>query len=121
MRFLPATFASSRLKLTQYILPLLLLIWAYCSFARPFANQFRRQQLYRLLISTAHILGSAAAPVPPPHPEGPPEPVSEELGYFHRRYGGVPYPGFMVKSAVDELRRNFELKAEEVVIATFPK
>jgi hypothetical protein len=63
----------------------------------------------------------AAAPVPPPHPEGPPEPVSEELGYFHRRYGGVPYPGFLVKSAVDELRRNFELKTEEVVIATFPK
>jgi len=56
MRFLPATFASSRLKLTRYILPLLLLIWAYISFARPFANQFRRQQLYRLLISTAHIL-----------------------------------------------------------------
>ena len=62
-----------------------------------------------------------ASSKPPVHPDGPPLEVSPELGYKHRKYHGIPQPGFWVARVVDDLRQNFELDSQDVVIATYPK
>jgi len=75
-------------------------------------------------LAGAFLLGTVrrnTSSQPAPHPEGPPVEVSPELGYKHREYHGICCPGFWVAQAVDDLRQNFQMDSQDIVIATYPK
>jgi len=47
--------------------------------------------------------------------------VFDEMGGTYRIVRGVPGPPFLTSSCIDELQRDFSLRSDDIVIATYPK
>jgi len=74
----------------------------------------------------AAAFGVAALCMPGPGPQCAEEPVErpallDEMGFFRAVVRGVPQPPFVTSRCVDELQRDFELRRDDIVVATWPK